>query len=112
MGKKKRTLCQSAAIPLVRDGTKLKAVLITPRNGDRWIIPKGNIPKRLTAAESAEREAFEEAGVTGRVRPLPIGSYRYEKGGTIYDVAVYVVWVKKVLVRWPEMGERRQTSIY
>ncbi|MEQ1879405.1 MAG: NUDIX domain-containing protein [Burkholderiales bacterium] len=35
---------------------------------DRWVFPKGHVEKRESAAETAQREVSEEAGV--RVRPI------------------------------------------
>jgi ADP-ribose pyrophosphatase YjhB (NUDIX family) len=41
--------------------------LVTTRQTRRWIIPKGWPIKGLRPAKSAAREAFEEAGVRGKI---------------------------------------------
>lgn len=48
-------------------------LLVTSRTRRRWILPKGKIARGLMASCSAECEAYEEAGVTGRIASEPIG---------------------------------------
>ena len=42
-----------------------KVVLVTSRNRDAWILPKGNRAKKRSDRLQAKREAFEEAGLQG-----------------------------------------------
>jgi 8-oxo-dGTP pyrophosphatase MutT (NUDIX family) len=56
----------------VRRG-KTQILLITSRTRGRWIIPKGWPSEGLTPAQSALQEAWEEAGVTGRVQDVCLG---------------------------------------
>jgi 8-oxo-dGTP pyrophosphatase MutT (NUDIX family) len=66
---------QSGAI-CVRDGNHGKEVLlITSRDTGRWVIPKGTVEKHENSREAAGREAKEEAGVSGKVSPKPLGYY-------------------------------------
>ena len=44
--------------------------------GGRWIFPKGGVEAGLTQAQSAALEAFEEAGVHGRIEEMPFARYR------------------------------------
>ncbi len=115
MGRKKQrarrdeTVRQSGVIPILYDWPDVHAVIITPRDGSgRWIVPKGNIPSTLTPAEAARREAFEEAGIEGRVLPEPIGDYRYEKRGVTHEVSLFVLRVHRLHAEWPEMRQRRR----
>lgn len=60
---------------------------------------------------AAAVEAFEEAGVKGRVRKKPLGSFAYEKrrgdaGVDLCRVMVYRLDVEKQLDAWPETGQR------
>jgi 8-oxo-dGTP pyrophosphatase MutT (NUDIX family) len=92
-------------------GSQLEVLLITSLNSKRWIMPKGWPEPDLTAAENAAREAFEEAGVTGKISPAPIGSYHYLKerkggGGVPCSVEVFALAVTKQLDDWPEKGTR------
>lgn len=62
-------------------------------------------------ADSAAQEAFEEAGIKGKVDPEPIGSFRHVKehlllGELEVDIQVHPLAVKKELGDWPERGER------
>jgi 8-oxo-dGTP pyrophosphatase MutT (NUDIX family) len=62
--------------------------------------------------EAAAQEAFEEAGIKGKIHRNPMGAFTYEKrmGGNIEPirVMVYVLEVAKKLKDWPEKGERRR----
>src|ERR1700733_14836288 len=57
----------------------LEILIVTTRQSRRWIVPKGWPIKRLTPSKSAAREAFEEAGVRGKIGARPIGHFRYRK---------------------------------
>jgi len=105
-------LQQSGALPFRFEAQGLRVLLITSRETGRWVIPKGNIPQGLTAARSAEREAFEEAGVKGVLRKPPLGAYGYGKrlrSGLVRQavVTVYALDVRKQVKKWPERGQRR-----
>jgi 8-oxo-dGTP pyrophosphatase MutT (NUDIX family) len=54
--------------------------LLVQTGGGRWIFPKGGVKPGLTHAQSAALEAFEEAGVHGRIEQVPFGSYSRRNG--------------------------------
>jgi 8-oxo-dGTP pyrophosphatase MutT (NUDIX family) len=86
-------------------------LLITSLSSRRWILPKGWLMDGMTAAQSAAREAFEEAGVTGKIASKPLGSYHYLKerkdgGGVPCSVDVFALEVDQQLGEWPEKGAR------
>jgi 8-oxo-dGTP pyrophosphatase MutT (NUDIX family) len=60
-------------------GRGLEFLLVQTR-GRRWIFPKGGVEPGLTQAQSAALEAFEEAGVHGRIEEMPFARYRIGKG--------------------------------
>jgi 8-oxo-dGTP pyrophosphatase MutT (NUDIX family) len=104
---------QCAALPLSRHGGALQVLLVTSRETRRWVLPKGWIEKRHSPAAQAAREAFEEAGIRGRIGARPIGRYHYDKrlpgGATIpCEVEVYPLEVERLLDRWPEQAERER----
>ncbi|MBF0296806.1 MAG: NUDIX hydrolase [Magnetococcales bacterium] len=98
---------QSAVIPVRGRGQELRILLITSRTGKRWIIPKGIIEPDLSPADSAAKEALEEAGIAGEVLPEPIGRYRYDKWGGTCDARVFVMRVEEVHEQWLESFRKR-----
>lgn len=89
----------------------LEVLLITSLNAKRWILPKGWPEADLTGAENAAREAFEEAGVTGKTLSQPVGHYHYlkekrEGTGMPVRVEVFAMAVTKQLDDWPEKAVR------
>jgi 8-oxo-dGTP pyrophosphatase MutT (NUDIX family) len=52
----------------------IEFLLVQTRNG-RWIFPKGGAESGLTHAQSAALEAFEEAGVHGRIETTAFARY-------------------------------------
>ncbi|TCZ65413.1 NUDIX hydrolase [Roseicella aquatilis] len=104
---------QCAALPLSDHEGEMRVLLVTSRETRRWVIPKGWVEKRHSAAAQAAQEAYEEAGIRGRVAETPIGSYGYRKrlpnGASIpCEVEVYSLEVDQLLDRWPEMAERER----
>jgi 8-oxo-dGTP pyrophosphatase MutT (NUDIX family) len=49
--------------------------LLVQTRGGRWIFPKGGVEPGLTSAQSAALEAFEEAGVHGRIEAISFTRY-------------------------------------
>jgi 8-oxo-dGTP pyrophosphatase MutT (NUDIX family) len=69
---------QYAALPYrLRPRRSAEVMLVTSRDTQRWIIPKGWPHKGKAPHDSAAREAFEEAGVLGVVEKRSVGSFRY-----------------------------------
>lgn len=104
---------QTAALPWRLDSRKgPEVLLVTSRRSGRWIIPKGwpMFGKSLSAA--AEREAYEEAGVCGKIDAQPLGAFEQTKRnlfGTLkVEVLVHPLAVEKELADWPERRQRRR----
>ncbi|MEZ5666586.1 MAG: NUDIX hydrolase [Alphaproteobacteria bacterium] len=103
---------QIAALPFVLGEHGIEFYLITSRETGRWIVPKGWPKKGLRPCELAEREAFEEAGLKGRIERKPSGQFSYVKrleGGKeiVCVVAVYAMLVEEQATSWPEKGQRQ-----
>ena|SRR5262249_53061767 len=102
---------QYGALPYRRnESAQMEVMLVTSRETRRWIIPKGWPHKGRAPHRSAAREAYEEAGVVGRVRRQPVGSFSYEKhlttGIVVCKVHVFALEVRRQSRTWPERQER------
>ena len=90
----------------------LELLLVTTRQTRRWIIPKGWPIKGLRPAKSAAREAFEEAGVRGKIGAKPLGLFTYQKSldeagvQAICEVRVFPLLVQRQSEAWPEFEQR------
>ena len=104
---------QYGALPyrLTREAA-LEILLVTTRQTRRWIIPKGWPIKGLKPPKSAAREAFEEAGVRGKIGAKPVGRFTYVKmldeAGVraACEVKVYPLLVEREHETWPEFAQR------
>ena len=104
---------QAAAIAVRRNGQGLEVCLIRKKTSKQWGIPKGIVDPGDTHEQTALNEAWEEAGLKGRLLGDAIGTYEYEKWYTTFMVAVYVMEVLEQHDEWQEAPdrERRWTSI-
>ncbi|WP_341730610.1 NUDIX hydrolase [Microcoleus sp. EPA2] len=99
---------QSGVIPYRLMDGKIEVMLITSSGGKRWVIPKGLIEPDMTPEDSAAKEAWEEAGVLGRVFPDLMGTYEYYKSGCTWQVDVFLLQVETVVENWPEAYKRKR----
>jgi 8-oxo-dGTP pyrophosphatase MutT (NUDIX family) len=71
--------CQQVAAVCYRvRNDSVEFLLVRTRRG-RWIFPKGNAEPGLTHAQAAALEAFEEAGVHGRIEEACFSRYSRQK---------------------------------
>jgi 8-oxo-dGTP pyrophosphatase MutT (NUDIX family) len=93
---------QSGVIPFRRIKDELQILLITSRSRKRWVIPKGIIEPELSPQESAQKEALEEAGITGKIINGALGTYSYKKWGGTCTVQVFLLEVEEIFDEWAE----------
>lgn len=102
---------QYGVIPYIKKSGKWRLVLITSRTHGNWIFPKGGPMEGKSKQEAALREAYEEAGVKGRI----VGRYAYSsvlrRGGRKIELTLYPMRVEKLLSDWPEKAERRRIVV-
>jgi len=98
---------QSGVLPIAGD----RIVLITARGSGRWILPKGYIEKGMSPAESAAKEAWEEAGIIGNVQHEQIGAYSYRRPSGIFSVKIFPLEVESLLDQWEEMHVRQRRLV-
>ncbi|MCB8876111.1 NUDIX hydrolase [Acidisoma silvae] len=114
MAKSDRTAdTQYAALPYRLEKGELEVMLITSRGRGRWVIPKGWPMIGHKPHEAAEIEAFQEAGVKGKVAKKAIGTYAYSKRlpsgeERLFFVVVYPLRVTLEAVKWRERAERKR----
>src|SRR5215469_652641 len=89
---------------------ELEILLVSKKRSKRWGIPKGRVNASLNFGETAAKEAFEEAGIIGRVSPNSVGMFRAKKTTPIpkiVEVWVYLLEVDEILDNWPEKEKRQ-----
>jgi len=91
----------------------VQVLLITSRDTWRWVIPKGWPMDGRTLPQAAATEAWEEAGVEGKIADTAMGVYSYEKryaakAAQICEVTVYPLRVARLVPKFPEQNQRRR----
>ena len=71
--------CEQVAAVCYRIRNESTEFLLVKTGGGRWTFPKGGVEPGLTHAQAAALEAFEEAGVHGRIEETPFARYSYNK---------------------------------
>jgi 8-oxo-dGTP pyrophosphatase MutT (NUDIX family) len=105
---------QLAALPWrLGDDGKIEFMMVTSRISRHWLIPKGWPIAGKSAPGSAAQEAFEEAGIKGKMERKPLGKYNYLKllkdGSSVPCVVkVYGMRVTEELADWPEKEQRER----
>ena len=116
-GLKREARTQFGAIPFrvtkKKGGDGIEVLLVSSRDSQRWIIPKGWPIDGMTPADAAAHEAWEEAGVRGRVFDACLGLYSYNKWldedlSLPVIVAVFALEVHKLDDSYPEVEQRRR----
>jgi len=99
---------QSGVIAVRTFAGAARVLLVTSYGGKRWVIPKGIVEAGFSPSRSAAKEAWEEAGISGRVSRRMVGRYGYPKWNGICTVLVYRLDVDEIHQVWPEGHVRRR----
>nr|WP_314445164.1 NUDIX hydrolase [uncultured Sphingomonas sp.] len=104
---------QAGALCWRRNEGRLEVLLVKGRKSGRWVLPAGWALRGRSLATTAEREAWEEAGVSGAVanRVLTVVPKRkhYRLAGEIeWQMAVYPLRVEAVAHEYPEASQRER----
>src|SRR6266853_4864312 len=108
--------CEQVAAICLRDrGSGIEFLLVQTRKG-RWIFPKGSAEPGLTHAQAAALEAFEEAGVHGRMEEASFARYTGRKRGlesaarsAEKELTVHAHLCEVVRLGSPKESNRRRT---
>ena len=73
--------CQKVAAVCYRIRSRGVEFLLVQTRGGRWTFPKGGVEPGLTHAQAAALEAYEEAGVHGRMEEASFTRYFHCKRG-------------------------------
>lgn len=111
--KDRSCIMEAGVLAFRREGRgATRVLLISKKRTKKWGIPKGRVSPHLSFAETAAKEAFEEAGVIGSISPNSVGMFRATKrvlgswSDHIIEVSVYLLEVTETLHNWPEKGQR------
>ena len=109
-GRRPPSMQVGAVCRCVRTG---EVVLITSRGTGRWVIPKGWPMEGKSLPAAAATEAWEEAGVEGRMHESELGRYRYDKeqdrGYSVpVEVRVFLMDADRERADFPESRQRRR----
>lgn len=101
---------QSGVIPFRERDGRLEVLVIQSSQRNHWVVPKGVSGPGQSLQESAAEEALEEAGVTGTVLDLSLGSYPIQKWGARCTVHMFPLQVERVLSEeeWEEQHRGRE----
>ena len=99
-------------IPFDISGDNIAIMFVTSQRRGRWILPKGNLKQDESHKKGCKREAFEEAGIKGRILadfPMTHVVTRSDQGA-VSKVAVtyYPMLVSKQFDEWPEQPKRER----
>jgi 8-oxo-dGTP pyrophosphatase MutT (NUDIX family) len=99
---------QATAIPFRWRQGRLEFCLITSSQKGHWAFPKGVVDPGETDAQTALKEAYEEAGLTGDIVGQPLGRYAYAKWGRKLRVTVRLMRVTDAADEWEESHVRQR----
>jgi 8-oxo-dGTP pyrophosphatase MutT (NUDIX family) len=101
---------QIAALPYRVGRSGPEILLSTTRRKGKWSSPKGWPMKGHKLSSAAAIEAFEEAGVVGRIGRRKVGHFQHRKrkGRLECAVEIFPLAVRRNLADWPEKRERKR----
>ncbi len=98
-------------LPYLYDADELCIVVVTSRDGDRWVLPKGRKKTGWSRRDMARLEAWEEAGVQGTFRPQRPIQVTIQRSQRLLAVRLYPMQVDELAQRWPEREDRQRRIV-
>ena len=94
----------------ITDGM-ISVLLVTSIRTKRWILPKGNLKSNESRKKGCLREAFEEAGIDGKIlKDFPMTMVMPDKTVSKGEISVifYPMLVENQAETWPEQDRRER----
>lgn len=104
--------CVRAAAICYRKRKNPEFYLVTTKDRKKWVFPKGRLEGGEKPWEAAEREAKEEAGVTGKVETAMLTSYPFPGNEDCDELRVFAYLLKVKHVGRPSRKERRRDGAW
>jgi ADP-ribose pyrophosphatase YjhB (NUDIX family) len=100
------------AIPFAIKNDRIAILFVTSQRRGRWILPKGNLKAGESHKKGCKREAFEEAGVKGKIlkhfpMTMLIGKL-IDNNMDKVAVTYYPLLVTEQCEDWPEASSRQR----
>ena len=89
----------------------ITVLMVTSIRTQRWILPKGNLKSNESHKKGCLREAFEEAGIDGKIlKDFPMTMVMPDKAEANGEMPVvfYPMLVKNQAETWPEQDRRQR----
>jgi 8-oxo-dGTP pyrophosphatase MutT (NUDIX family) len=93
--RRRADIVQAGAIVISDRRGKRKILLVSNKEGDRWLFPKGSVKKKEMPEEAALREVEEEAGVRGEVLAY-VGATEDKSNGNVIRVDYFLVRATRI----------------
>ncbi len=101
---------QVAAVCYRWRGTTPEFLLVNANGGSKWTFPKGNPEPAISHSQSAEQEAWEEAGARGSIEPRHFHLYLHSKGVFWKPPGVREYVVKAFLMEVESLGQAPEST--
>ena len=101
---------QVAAVCYRRRETGVEFLLVNSNGGNKWTFPKGSPETSMSHSRAAEKEAWEEAGVRGRIEARHFHLYLHSKGVFWKPPGVREFVVKSFLMEITEGGHPHENE--
>ena len=99
-------------IPFDIRNNDIAVLFVTSQTRGRWILPKGKPSPEENHIDTCKREAFQEAGVSGKViEDFPITAVITKQtvdGIKEIPVTYYPMLVSEQVTNWPEKNKRQR----
>lgn len=99
-------------IPFAVKEERIAIMFVTSQQRGRWILPKGNLEEGESHKKGCKREAFEEAGVKGKILkdfPITMAISKSAESGLVQTaVTYYPMLVTEQADEWPEQDKRER----